>query len=572
MKTIKELQRRENSVESSEDETYSSNKKRKQGACSIERNPRYQVGQKVAGFRLIKEIGSGGFGQVFAGEDLQLGRKVALKFPKAKLLEKPDAKKLFLQEARSLATVANDHVVPILQVGNDAEHPFLVMPLLAGETLQSKLERDGILPMDEFLRIAKEICSGLAAIHAKGLVHRDLKPANIWLDADTRRVKILDLGLADSVTELQEGARVGTPAYMSPEQVEGEAIDFRSDIFSAGAVFYECLAAKRAFAGRCSDDVIEAIRSKEPFPLLKVNPGTPCEIHDLIKRMLDKKREDRPKNVQEILSTLKKNIETEFSPKKTGSFLRIRPHGRWIFGGGIAALVAISLLFNRTISGTKEQSRGAGTSALDNALVNPIQIESLDVTPIFVRSDKVGIDLPKLSENRRYELTTEHAIAVSAELSRPGYGYIVLYRPDGTSQLLCPKNDEEVPQSSVSLEYPSRGNKTAYRLEEGPGVWALAIIASDKPLPRYRDWLLEHGAAPWTKSSDPSQLTSVVVRNGKSKGVSDSLAIFDRTNRGDVTVSRIPIQALVDFWGTLADATVKVIAFPVGKSANINIP
>lgn len=572
LKTIKELQRRENSVESSEDETYSSNKKRKKGACSIERNPRYQVGQKVAGFRLIKEIGSGGFGQVFAGEDLQLGRKVALKFPKAKLLEKPDAKKLFLQEARSLATVANDHVVPILQVGNDAEHPFLVMPLLAGETLQSKLERDGILPMDEFLRIAKEICSGLAAIHAKGLVHRDLKPANIWLDADTRRVKILDLGLADSVTELQKGARVGTPAYMSPEQVEGEAIDFRSDIFSAGAVFYECLAAKRAFAGRCSDDVIEAIRSKEPFPLLKVNPGTPCEIHDLIKRMLDKKREDRPKNVQEILSALKKNIETEFPPKKTGSFLRIRPHGRWIFGGGIAALVAISLLFNRTISGTKEQSRGAGTSALDNALVNPIQIESLDVTPIFVRSDKVGIDLPKLSENRRYELTTEHAIAVSAELSRPGYGYIVLYRPDGTSQLLCPKNDEEVPQSSVSLEYPSRGNKTAYRLEEGPGVWALAIIASDKPLPRYRDWLLEHGAAPWTKSSDPSQLTSVVVRNGKSKGVSDSLAIFDRTNRGDVPVSRIPIQALVDFWGTLADATVKVIAFPVGKSANINIP
>ena len=572
LKTIKELQRRESSVESSEDETYSSNKKRKKGACSIERNPRYQVGQKVAGFRLIKEIGSGGFGQVFAGEDLQLGRKVALKFPKAKLLEKPDAIKLFLQEARSLATVANDHVVPILQVGPDTEQPFLVMPLLAGETLQSKLERDGILPLDEFLRVAKEICSGLAAIHAKGLVHRDLKPANIWLDADTRRVKILDLGLAESVTELQKGVRVGTPAYMSPEQVRGEALDFRSDIFSAGAVFYECLAAKRAFAGKCSDDVIEAILRNEAFPLLQVNPRTPSEIYTLIKKMLDKNRENRPTSILEILSLLKNYIDTEFPKEKSSFFLPTQSQGKRIVGGCIVTLVAISLLFIAEISGTKKQSRRVGNAALDNPLVGPIQIESFDVTPILVRSDGVGIDLPKMQENHRTELSTKHAIAVSAILSRPGYGYIVLYQPDGSSQLLYPNKNDEVPTASVCLNYPSQGNKTAYRLEEGPGVWALAIIASDKPLPRYRDWLVEHGAAPWTKSSDPSQLTSVVVRNGKSKGVSDSIAIFDRTNRGDVPVSRIPIQALVDFWGTLADATVKVIAFPVGKSANINIP
>jgi serine/threonine protein kinase len=564
LKTIKELQRRENSVESSEDETYSSNKKRKKGACSIERNPRYQVGQKVAGFRLIKEIGSGGFGQVFAGEDLQLGRKVALKFPKAKLLEKPDAIKLFLQEARSLATVANDHVVPILQVGNEAEQPFFVMPLLAGETLQSKLERDGILPLDEFLRVAKEICSGLAAIHAKGLVHRDLKPANIWLDADTRRVRILDLGLADSVTELQNGVRVGTPAYMSPEQVEGEAIDFRSDIFSAGAVFYECLAAKRAFAGKCSDDVIEAIRRKEPFPLEKANPATLREISVIITKMLDKNRAKRQNSVEEIHDALGNLASHAFAEPKAGSYLPNRTPRLPTISVCLLALMVTGLLLFPSNSGDKSPKKETGPDErVGNSLNDSIRIESLDVTPILVRSDGVGIDLPNLSENFRGPLTTNHAIVVSAELSRPGYGYIVLYRSDGSQKLLYPYEENERPHKEINFRYPSAGNETVYQLNEGPGVWAIAIIATDTPLPSYREWTSSHKPAPWTRQEDSSRLDGVVIDDSgimiaKGKGIASRRRI-----RGEVQLNRLPTKALVDYWRNEADATVKLLAFPV---------
>ena len=154
-----------------------------------------QVGKLFAGFRLLGVLGEGGFGTVFRAEDVRLHRKVALKVLHSRALSRPDAKRNFLAEARALASVQHDHVVPIFQVGEEDGQMFLAMPLLGGETLSSRIEREGALSADEVARIGRETAAGLAAIHAKGLVHRDVKPGNIWLEAGNGRVKVLELVL-----------------------------------------------------------------------------------------------------------------------------------------------------------------------------------------------------------------------------------------------------------------------------------------------------------------------------------------------------------------------------------------
>jgi serine/threonine protein kinase len=200
-------------------------------------NPPAKVGDTFAGFKLIGILGEGSFGTVFRAEDVRLNRKLALKVLHARALVWKGARENFLAEAQAMAAIQHDHVVPIYQVGDLNEQLFIAMPLLGGETLGSRLERDGALSNDEVRRIGREIASGLAAIHAKGLVHRDLKPGNIWLEAGTGRVKILDLGLAHDPRDEVESIS-GTPKYMSPEQADGKALDARSDLFSLGTYLF----------------------------------------------------------------------------------------------------------------------------------------------------------------------------------------------------------------------------------------------------------------------------------------------------------------------------------------------
>jgi serine/threonine protein kinase len=147
-------------------------------------------------YRVVRQIGSGGMGLVYEAEDVRLNRHVAVKVLNTTLARRPDAKARFLREARAAAAVEHENVVPIHHVGEDEGVPFLVMPLLKGESLDARLKRDGLLPVSEVVRLGREVATGLAAAHARGMIHRDIKPANIWLDADTGKARILDFGLA----------------------------------------------------------------------------------------------------------------------------------------------------------------------------------------------------------------------------------------------------------------------------------------------------------------------------------------------------------------------------------------
>jgi serine/threonine protein kinase len=266
---------------------------------------------RLGNYRILKELGAGGMGVVFLAEDLQLRRRVALKVMAPALAADETARQRFLREARATAALHHDHVVTIYQVAEDRGVPFLAMELLAGESLEAHLHREGRLPLAETLRFGREIAVGLDAAHEQQLIHRDIKPANIWLEArrgQPSRVKILDFGLAhfersnDRLTQF--GTVVGTPHYMSPEQAGGENVDHRGDLFSLGCVLYRMTTGKLPFEGTNLRSRLKAVMFEAPPPVLHVAPDVPPALAALIERLLAKEPKDRPQSAGEVVEAL----------------------------------------------------------------------------------------------------------------------------------------------------------------------------------------------------------------------------------------------------------------------------
>jgi serine/threonine protein kinase len=210
---------------------------------------------RLGGYRILRVLGMGGMGVVFEAEDPRLVRRVALKVVRPTIAREQGIHDRFLREARAAAAIEHENVVTIHQVGEDRGVPFLAMPLLQGESLDNRLKRDKRLPAAEVIRIGREIAEGLAAAHEHGLIHRDIKPGNVWLDRRSGRVKILDFGLARGTGQTDEpqltlaGSIIGTPAYMAPEQAQGQTLDGRCDLFSLGCILFRSLTGVLPFPG-----------------------------------------------------------------------------------------------------------------------------------------------------------------------------------------------------------------------------------------------------------------------------------------------------------------------------------
>ncbi len=259
---------------------------------------------RLGDYRVLKVLGVGGMGMVFKAEDLRLGRLVALKVMLPRVAVKPQAKERFLREARATAAIAHDHVVQIHQVGEDRGVPFIAMQYLQGQSLQTAFGRIQKIRPKDVARIGKEVALGLAAAHEKGLIHRDIKPDNIWIEAKTRRVKILDFGLARNVATdeglTQSGTILGTPRYMAPEQVSGGTVDHRADLFSLGSMLYHLAAGKPAFEGDNIPALLYAITQSAPQPVGEVVSKIHPELAAPIMRLLSKDPENRPQSAEEV--------------------------------------------------------------------------------------------------------------------------------------------------------------------------------------------------------------------------------------------------------------------------------
>jgi serine/threonine protein kinase len=263
---------------------------------------------RLGGYRILKELDSGGMGVVFLAEDPSLGRPVALKVIRPGQ-DNRQARERFLREARAAAAAEHEHVVAIHQVGEDRGVPFLVMPLLKGESLEERLRRQDRLTVGEVLRIGREVAEGLAAAHARGLVHRDLKPGNVWLEGERGSVKILDFGLARSAKGeaplTQANAVLGTAEYMSPEQAAGAGVDARSDLFSLGTVLYRAATGKRPFWREDFVATLNAVRKHQPPPPGRLQPDLPEALDRLIRRLHAKDPARRPESAAEVAVQLK---------------------------------------------------------------------------------------------------------------------------------------------------------------------------------------------------------------------------------------------------------------------------
>ena len=271
---------------------------------------------RLGGYRVLGVLGRGGMGVVFRAEDPVLRRPVALKAMLPGLAAGDSSHRRFLCEGRSAAAASHDHIIPIYQVGEDRGVPFIAMPLLSGESLEYRLRREKTPSPTEVVHIGREIAEGLAAAHALGLIHRDVKPANVWLETPPGeagaavsggRVKILDFGLVRDAGDPQvtaEGVVVGTPAYMAPEQANGEEVDARADLFALGCVLYRMATGDAPFKGKDSLATLLAVARDAPAPPSAVNPAVPCGLSDLILRMLCKHPAGRPVSARAVADAL----------------------------------------------------------------------------------------------------------------------------------------------------------------------------------------------------------------------------------------------------------------------------
>jgi len=296
-------------------------------------------------FEILDKLGEGGMGVLYRARDPLLGRVVAIKLLRPEAVADANRTRRFVQEARAASSLNHPGIVTVYDIGDDPRRgTYIAMECLEGESLRQRLSR-GPLPLGEALRIAVEIARGLATAHAAGIVHRDVKPANVMITT-SGLVKVLDFGLAKLVHPEPEaalselatmeavtghGVRLGTPAYMSPEQVEGRAVSARTDVFSFGAVLYEMLSGRRAFQHDSSVETMNAILKEDPPEVADSGRQVPPGLERIVRHCLEKNPEARFHSAHDLafdleaLSGISVTPTTSYSPNDNQNPVTVPP-------------------------------------------------------------------------------------------------------------------------------------------------------------------------------------------------------------------------------------------------------
>ncbi|HKI84569.1 MAG TPA: protein kinase [Candidatus Krumholzibacteria bacterium] len=352
------------------------------------------IGKTLAHYTITGQLGRGGMGEVYRARDTRLDRDVALKILPAEFADDPSRLERFEREAKTVAGLNHPHIVHMYSVEEDRGIRFLTMELVEGRSLDEGLPTDG-LPLSQVFEIGIAIADALASAHAKGIVHRDLKPANVMVTEDGR-VKVLDFGLAKVIqdtsgsdidaTEIvgltQLGAVMGTVPHMSPEQLRGQAVDSRSDIFSLGILLYELAAGRRPFVGVSNADVTSAILRETPQLLTELKPELPGPLSRIVMRCLEKEQDNRYQSALDIRNDLRElRREVDSGVSRSSSWMsETKPVTRGARGRWWMAVSAVALVFVAAI--VFLQGRGKQTPATEPVPTPPAPPEqSIAVLP-----------------------------------------------------------------------------------------------------------------------------------------------------------------------------------------------
>jgi eukaryotic-like serine/threonine-protein kinase len=432
------------------------------------------LGTLVGGrYELGRRIGAGAMGVVHRARDTRLQREVALKFLPEAVADDSAAAARFLQEARAAAALNHPNITTLHAIEDDGDHPFLVMELVEGETLEARLARSGPLAADEAVAIASQVAAGLQAAHDRGIVHRDIKPANLMLTPDGR-VKIMDFGIAKlpgGPAMTRVGSTLGSAAYMSPEQVRGDEVDGRSDVWALGVVLYEALAGRLPFPGDNEHTVLHGVLHVEPVPIEEARSDLPEELIHLIARVLEKDPATRPASARDLLLSLRRAVGGETVPAPLPAPL---PAQR---GWGMRAALLVPLVLAALIPAAWLQQRSAAASLAREVELPALMamVEAQDCLQAMIRAEELE---RVLGEEWQLDQARSHCSVPTTITSEPAGARISL-RTYGDTLAdwyvlgTTPLNEIQVPEGLYHWRIETPGHEP---IEGGMHSWQAEVL------------------------------------------------------------------------------------------------